>query len=146
MDSTSKLVFLAPHFPFMLKAKQSSKLVNTYILSIFIWLYAEYTTLWHNHFDAARFVVTLFGVAHFVAGPFLSGPFWREFYENNLIFSFCFNFSIYKKIFLFSFFVFFFFKNSRKTFCLFLINFFPLYIKKIHIQTHRYCFFIRLFQ
>jgi len=34
-------------------------------------------------FGAAHFVVALFGVAHFVAGLFWSGPFWREFYENN---------------------------------------------------------------
>jgi len=42
-----------------------------------------YTTLWRDHFCAARFVVALFGIAHFVAGPFWCGPFWREFYENN---------------------------------------------------------------
>jgi len=27
--------------------------------------------------------VVLFGIAHFVAGPFWSGPFWHEFHENN---------------------------------------------------------------
>jgi len=40
-------------------------------------------TLWHNHF-----VVALFGIAHFVAGPFWSRPFWREFHKNNFFFCF----------------------------------------------------------
>jgi len=42
-----------------------------------------YTTLFRDHFGAARFVVAFFGIAHFVAGPFGSGRFWREFHENN---------------------------------------------------------------
>jgi len=33
--------------------------------------------------SAVRFVVAHFGVAHFVASTILSGPFWREFHENN---------------------------------------------------------------
>jgi len=40
-----------------------------------------YTTFMARLLFAARFVVI--GVAHFVAGPFWSGPFWREFQEKN---------------------------------------------------------------
>jgi len=36
----------------------------------------------------AYFVVALYGIAHFVAGPFWSGPFWRKFHENNFFFQF----------------------------------------------------------
>jgi len=50
-----------------------------------------YTTLWHGHFGTVRFVVALFGIAHFVAGPFCSRLFWYEFHENNFFFT-CFNF------------------------------------------------------
>jgi len=35
-------------------------------------------------FGAACYVAALFGITHFVAGPFWNGPFWREFRENNL--------------------------------------------------------------
>jgi len=48
-------------------------------------------TLWCDQFGMARFVA-LFGVAHFVAGPYWSRPFWREFHENNFFFCFLFQF------------------------------------------------------
>jgi len=51
-------------------------------------------SFWHDHFGAARFVVALYGVAHFVASLFWSRPFWCEFHENNLfllLFSIFFN-------------------------------------------------------
>jgi len=58
-------------------------------------------------FGAARFVVALFGVAHFVAGPF-----WSEFQTNFFVCFFLFSiFLIYKKNFGLSFSIFF-FKNS----------------------------------
>jgi len=60
--------------------KQSAKTVKNIIYG--------YTTLWRDHFGAARFVVALFGVTHFVADPFWSRPFWREFHENNFFFKF----------------------------------------------------------
>jgi len=41
-----------------------------------------YTTFLRDHLGAARFVVALFGVAYFVAGPFWSVTFWRKFHEN----------------------------------------------------------------
>jgi len=83
--------------------------------------------------------MALFGVAHFVAGPFLCGPFWHEFHENNfLLYSFS-NFLIYINffVFLFSFF------KIVEVFLFILISFHYI---KIQVQTHRYCFFIRLFQ
>jgi len=44
-----------------------------------------YTTLWRDHFCAARFVVALF-----VAAPFWGEPFLREFHENNFFLLICF--------------------------------------------------------
>jgi len=102
----------------------------------------EYTTLWHDHFCAAHFVVALFGVAHFVAGPFWSGPFLCEFHKNNFfLLLFVSIFLIYKINFP-SFFFYFFFKNSRKIFCLLVINFFPLYIKKYKFKHTATVFFL----
>jgi len=91
----------------------------------------------------ARFVVALIGITHFVAGPFWSGPFWREFHENNsFLFAFS-NFLIFLSLFSF----FFLFKNSRRLFVHFKkISFHSTVHKKIQVQKHRYCFFIRLFQ
>jgi len=37
-------------------------------------------------YGAARFVVALFGISQFVAGPFWSRPFWHEFQK--IFFSF----------------------------------------------------------
>jgi len=59
--------------------------------------YSGSTFFWGDHFGAARFVVVLSGIAHFVAGLFWSGPFLREFHEHIfflLLFSFS-NFSIF---------------------------------------------------
>jgi len=50
------------------------------------------TSFSRDLFGAACFVVVLFGGADFVASPFLSGPFWCEFQENNFfLFSIFFN-------------------------------------------------------
>jgi len=45
------------------------------------------TPFWHDHFGVA-----LFGGAHFVASPFWSGSFLREFHENSFFFFFFFQF------------------------------------------------------
>jgi len=75
--------------------------------------------------------------------PFLALPilllvhFWADLFGTNftkIICFFCFLFQFFliyrKKFFCLSFFLFFSFKNSQKIFCLFVIYFFPLYIKK----------------
>jgi len=73
-------------------------------------------------FGTACFVVALLGVTHFVAGPFSSRYFWRKFHENNCFLSIYIIFSVFC--------IFSFFFKTVEDFCLFLINFFPLYIKK----------------
>jgi len=88
-------------------------------------------TLWRD-----PFLVVLFGIAHFVPGPFWSRPFKCEFYENIFfLLLFVSIFLIYKKNFCL------FFQKQLKDFCLFLINFFLLYIKKYkfeHTATEGY--------
>jgi len=65
------------------------------------------TSFWLDHFGVA-----LFCVAHFVAGTFLSRPFWREFHENNFFFCFyLFPILIYKDYYFPSFFAHFFSKT-----------------------------------
>jgi len=99
-----------------------------------------YTTLWRDHFGAARFVVAFFCVAHFEARPFWSRHFWREIQEIIFFFSY-FLFLMYKKKFR----LFIFFKTVEDL--LFIFNkFLSTLHKKIQVQTNRYCFFIRLFQ
>jgi len=80
-----------------------------------------YTTLWRNHFGTARFIVALFDVTHFVAGPCWSRPFWCKFHENNFFFwLFFFQFFIFLIYIIFSVFFFFhFFQNSRRFFVYF---------------------------
>jgi len=61
-----------------------------------------------DHFGAVHFIVALFGVAHFVAGPFMSGLFGANFMK--IIFS---DFLIYKNFFSTYFFIFIFQKQSK---------------------------------
>jgi len=96
-----------------------------------------YTTL-----CAARFCCGSFLHCPFCCWSILERTFLRKFYEN--IFSFAFIvFLIHKKIF---FRLHFFFQKQSKVFCLSCNKFLSTLRKKIQIQTHRYCFFIRLFQ
>jgi len=94
-----------------------------------------YTTLWCDYFGAARFVVTLFCIAHFVAGPLWSRPFRHEFHKKIffLLFSF-FNFSIFL-IYKNYFFPVFFSKS---------VEHFSFIFNKFLCTLHN--FFIRLFQ
>jgi len=111
--------------------------VSTFLQEI-VYLSTGYMTLWRDHFGTARFVLALYGVAHFVAGLFWSEPFWREFHENYFLLLFSIFFLIYKN---YCFSIFFFFINSRRFFVYF-NKFLSTLHKKIQVQTHRYCFFI----
>jgi len=102
-----------------------------------------YTTLWRDHFGAARFVVALFDIAHFVAGPFWNEPFWRNFHENNFFLFLIFYFI--KIIVFLSFFLFLFFSKIVEDFVYF-NKFLSTLHNKIQVQTHHYFFFVCLFQ
>jgi len=78
---------------------------TTYILCLFVLFRSlVFNLLWlvhplearlflRDHFYAARFVVALFGVAHFVVAPFWSGTFGANF--TKIIFFFCFLFQFF---------------------------------------------------